>query len=229
MAVLPGGCPHPEDPSVEGVRGRGHEAVTGVDAVSEGGRTEAEVPLSGGRITPGVVRVGDTVRRPVGASSAFVAEVLGHLAEAGFVGAPRYLGLDAAGRDVLGCLPGWVPARFQHWTDATPRSPPPTRCTTPRARTAALPHPAIRWRISAIWRGPGACRPHARRRRSLRRPHRSVSAHLRGGVARPVGSSRIHSDPVGRFSASGGVPPIPQSGLCPGRIPSTEPVVSGAL
>ncbi|MCH5677656.1 aminoglycoside phosphotransferase family protein [Streptomyces gilvus] len=86
--------------------------------MSEEGRTEAEVPLAGGRITPGVVRVGDTVRRPVGASSAFVAELLGHLADAGFAGAPRHLGLDAAGRDVLSYLPGWVPARFQHWTDA---------------------------------------------------------------------------------------------------------------
>lgn len=31
--------------------------------------------------------------------------------------APRYLGSDAAGRDVFSYLPGWVPARFQRWSD----------------------------------------------------------------------------------------------------------------
>lgn len=76
-----------------------------------------EVPLAGGRITPGVVRVGDTVRRPITASSPFVAELLGHLQQHGFTGAPRHLGIDAAGRDVFSYLPGWVPARFQRWTD----------------------------------------------------------------------------------------------------------------
>ncbi|WP_246144936.1 hypothetical protein [Actinacidiphila oryziradicis] len=45
---------------------------------------ECEVQLSGGRITPGVVRVGDTVRRSATMSSAFVAELLGHLQEYGF-------------------------------------------------------------------------------------------------------------------------------------------------
>jgi hypothetical protein len=78
---------------------------------------EVEVPLSGGRITPGVVLVGDTVRRPVTASSAFVAELLGWLEQQGFAGAPRYLGRDAAGRDTFSYLPGWVPATFQRWTD----------------------------------------------------------------------------------------------------------------
>ncbi|MFF1872361.1 phosphotransferase [Kitasatospora herbaricolor] len=78
---------------------------------------ENEVPLVGGRVTPGVVRVGDTVRRPVTASSPFVVELLGHLQQQGFTGAPRHLGLDEAGRDVFSYLPGWVPARFQPWTD----------------------------------------------------------------------------------------------------------------
>ncbi|MFI5540034.1 phosphotransferase [Nocardia sp. NPDC051900] len=78
---------------------------------------DAEVPLTGGRITPGVVRVGDTVRRPTTASSAFVAELLTHLEQVRFAGAPRYLGLDDTGRDTFTYLPGWVPARFQRWTD----------------------------------------------------------------------------------------------------------------
>jgi len=79
---------------------------------------ENEIPLSGGRITPGVVRAGDTVRRPVTAASPFVAELLGHLQRRGFTGAPRHLGTDAAGRDVLSYVPGSVPARFRHWSDA---------------------------------------------------------------------------------------------------------------
>ncbi|GAA4489417.1 hypothetical protein GCM10023191_020220 [Actinoallomurus oryzae] len=46
-----------------------------------------EVPLTGGRITPGVVRVADTVRRPTTDSSAFVARLLIHLHERRFGGA----------------------------------------------------------------------------------------------------------------------------------------------
>jgi aminoglycoside phosphotransferase (APT) family kinase protein len=79
---------------------------------------EREVPLSGGRVTPGVVRVGRTVRRPATASSAFVAQLLGELGRQGFTGAPRHLGFDEAGREVLSHLPGRVPARFQRWADS---------------------------------------------------------------------------------------------------------------
>ncbi len=79
--------------------------------------TDGEERLSGGRITPGVVRVGDTVRRPVTAASAFVAELLGHLERAGFTGAPRHLGLDDSGRDTFSYLPGQVAAGFQTWRD----------------------------------------------------------------------------------------------------------------
>lgn len=78
---------------------------------------EDETPLTGGRLTPGVVRVGDTVRRPASPASAFVAELLALLAERGFTGAPAWLGRDAEGRDTFGWLPGEVPARFRPWTD----------------------------------------------------------------------------------------------------------------
>ncbi|WP_042391699.1 phosphotransferase family protein [Streptacidiphilus carbonis] len=76
-----------------------------------------EVALDGGRITAGVVRVGATVRRPAAHSSAFTARLLLHLEAEGFDGAPRYLGRDRQGRDVLQYLPGTVPARFQRWSD----------------------------------------------------------------------------------------------------------------
>ncbi len=67
-------------------------------------------PLAGGmNPAAGVVRIGDTVRRPVSPSSAAVAALLQHLDRAGFDGAPRYLGTDGEGRDVLSFIEGEVP------------------------------------------------------------------------------------------------------------------------
>jgi hypothetical protein len=68
-----------------------------------------EIALPAGDVTVGVVRVGDTVRRPHQSSSERVAAYLAHLEAVGFDGAPRYLGRDASGRDVLTFLPGEVP------------------------------------------------------------------------------------------------------------------------
>jgi serine/threonine protein kinase len=68
-----------------------------------------EVPLTGGRITEGVTRVGDTVRRPLKQNSPFVHDLLAHLHDQGFDGAPRYLGVDELGREVFSFLPGEVP------------------------------------------------------------------------------------------------------------------------
>jgi hypothetical protein len=55
------------------------------------------------------VRVGDTVRRAPGASRAAVRELLLHLESDGFVGAPRFLGTDERGREVLTWIDGDVP------------------------------------------------------------------------------------------------------------------------
>lgn len=65
----------------------------------------------------GVVRVGETVRRPRKASSAFVAQVLLLLEARGVVWAPRHLGQDELGRDVLTFIPGAVPARWGSYSD----------------------------------------------------------------------------------------------------------------
>lgn len=78
----------------------------------------AEVPLTGGRITEGVVLAGDTVRRPSGPHTAFVHRLLEHLERAGFEGAPRALGRDERGREVLTYVEGWVPPDLDTWTDA---------------------------------------------------------------------------------------------------------------
>jgi len=70
---------------------------------------EEEVPLLGGMSTPGVVRIGDTVRRPMNANSGYVHELLVHLERCGFEGAPRYLGVDEQGREILTFVDGFAP------------------------------------------------------------------------------------------------------------------------
>jgi hypothetical protein len=66
-----------------------------------------EEPLPGGNVTE-VVRIGDTVRRPPGERAAYVRELLGLLGRAGWPGAPRHLGTDERGREVLSYIDGHV-------------------------------------------------------------------------------------------------------------------------
>jgi hypothetical protein len=77
----------------------------------ESSEPHPEIPLVGGDVTEGVVRVGDTVRRPVGPNAPLVHALLRYLEEVGFPGAPRFLGIDAAGREVLTFVPGEVAGR----------------------------------------------------------------------------------------------------------------------
>lgn len=79
----------------------------------------AEEALTGGNLNP-VVRVGRTVRRQVGAWSPAVHELLRYLESRGFDGAPRVIGFDDDGREILTFIegttdssgdPGWV------WTE----------------------------------------------------------------------------------------------------------------
>jgi phosphotransferase family enzyme len=65
---------------------------------------EEEV-LSGGLFSE-VLRVGPTVRRPFKAWTPTVHALLRHLQSAGFNGAPRVLGVDEKGREVLEYIPG---------------------------------------------------------------------------------------------------------------------------
>ena len=63
--------------------------------------------LPGGIANRGrVVRVGDTVRRPLRSWSPATHALLLHLEAVGFEGAPRFLGVDAQGREVLSYIPG---------------------------------------------------------------------------------------------------------------------------
>ena len=72
---------------------------------------QVEIPLAGGDVTEGVVRAGDTVRRPVGPHSPLVHALLAHLELVGFEGAPRFLGIDGSGREVLSYIDGEVAGR----------------------------------------------------------------------------------------------------------------------
>jgi hypothetical protein len=66
-----------------------------------------EVVLRGGFTNAGrVIRVGDTVRRPQRSTSPATWALLEHLERVGFDGAPRFLGVDDGGREMLSFLPG---------------------------------------------------------------------------------------------------------------------------
>ena len=72
----------------------------------------AEILLSGGRTTAGAVRIGDTVRRPLEPHATFIHGLLNHLEARGFDGAPRFMGIDRAGRETLSFVSGTVPAEL---------------------------------------------------------------------------------------------------------------------
>lgn len=67
-----------------------------------------EQPLPGGFINQ-VVRVGDTVRRPASPRAGFVRRLLRHLERHQWPGAPRFLGTDEHGREILTFIDGHVP------------------------------------------------------------------------------------------------------------------------
>ena len=69
--------------------------------------TDCELKLLGG-LAPGIVRVGDTVRRPLHRNSEFVHALLRHFEAVGFDGAPRLLGIDEQGREILSYIDGRV-------------------------------------------------------------------------------------------------------------------------
>jgi len=76
----------------------------GVGATPSDGSRPPE-PLAGGRLG-GAVRVGNTVRRTAGPWTPAVHALLGHLQRVGFAEAPRALGVDDEGREVLTFVEG---------------------------------------------------------------------------------------------------------------------------
>jgi hypothetical protein len=74
-----------------------------------------EIPYDGANVES-VVRIGDTVRRTTGPWTPSVHALLKHLELEGFAGAPRVLGLDEQGREILTRIPGV--AGFRPWPEA---------------------------------------------------------------------------------------------------------------
>ncbi len=120
-----------------------------------------EEDLSGGTVTP-IARVGDTVRRATGQWSPAVHALLLHLEAEGFRGAPRFLGVDEQGREVLTYLDGEVTA------DTPPAGMHSDRALIAAARLLREFHdatasfllpPEIRWRVhvGAPRSGPVVC------------------------------------------------------------------------
>jgi hypothetical protein len=73
-------------------------------------REPDEEPLGGGNVSAAVCRVGESVRRPATAATPAVSALLKHLERSGFGHAPRFLGTDEQGRQML----SWIPGRVQH-------------------------------------------------------------------------------------------------------------------
>ncbi len=71
---------------------------------------QREEPLTGGGVSA-VAKVGDTVRRGTGPWTPAVHALLRHLERVGFDGAPKVLGTDERGREILSYIPGEVPDR----------------------------------------------------------------------------------------------------------------------
>jgi hypothetical protein len=75
------------------------------------------VPLAGGRMTSGIVRHGDRIRRPAGPWTPAVHEYLRHLAAAGFAGSPRVLAAGDGWEELtylegeVAADPDWQPGR----------------------------------------------------------------------------------------------------------------------
>jgi Ser/Thr protein kinase RdoA (MazF antagonist) len=79
---------------------------------------DTETALIGGRVTAGVVRIGDRVRRPRSANTPFVHQLLRHLENQGFDACPRLLAEnDGHDREVLSYLPGEVPPDLAWFSD----------------------------------------------------------------------------------------------------------------
>ncbi len=82
-------------------------SLAGSDSRPSGDGPEREHVLVGGTANRGlVVRVGDTVRRPLREESASTHALFRHLEEVGFPGSPRFLGLDRDNREMLGYIDG---------------------------------------------------------------------------------------------------------------------------
>lgn len=76
-----------------------------------------EIPLAGGN-TNTVIKRGDTVRRRLSPHSPTLHRYLRHLADQGFEHAPKVLGIDTKGREILGYIAGDTTEDASVWDTA---------------------------------------------------------------------------------------------------------------
>jgi thiamine kinase-like enzyme len=85
--------------------------------LNESNPDNIETPFEGGRITSGVVRVGNTVRRPTKRNSEYIHQVLDYFEKKQFKYSQRYLGKDDKNRDIFAFGEGYVPPDLGTTTD----------------------------------------------------------------------------------------------------------------
>jgi hypothetical protein len=112
--------------------------------------------LPGGN-TGGAIQVGDTVRRRAGVWTPSVHALLRHLRDAGFTGAPRPLGVDEQGREILSYLPGEVIGTRRPWpawvhSDDALRQVAAWLRDFHAAAAGFVPAPDAVWRLPGTWR-----------------------------------------------------------------------------
>ncbi|OAR27683.1 hypothetical protein A8W25_01805 [Streptomyces sp. ERV7] len=115
-----------------------------------------EERLPGGR-TVGAVRIGDAVHRAAQPWTPAVHAVLRHLESVGFDGAPRVLGTDGQGREILTHLAGETAGEELPWpawvySDAALRSVGRWARQLHDATEAFVPPPGVRWLAGQTWR-----------------------------------------------------------------------------
>ncbi len=76
---------------------------------------EEEILLTGGNSNGCVVKLGNTVRRELGKSSASVHRLLNHLENKGYPFSPRFLGTDDKNREILSFLQGRCEINASVW------------------------------------------------------------------------------------------------------------------
>jgi thiamine kinase-like enzyme len=77
-----------------------------------------EIPLTGGKTNLGsIVRIADTVRRPLNSNSTYVHQVLQYLKSINFDASPRFLGIDGKGREIITFIEGDVPSNLGYYSD----------------------------------------------------------------------------------------------------------------
>ena len=78
---------------------------------------EIGTKLDGGRITSGVTRIGNTVRRPEKKNSGYIAQVLKFLEQKEFKYSQRHLGKDNQNREIFEFVEGFVPPELGGTTE----------------------------------------------------------------------------------------------------------------